>query len=942
MASFSPVGARIARAHARKTGQPFIKIMAISGRHRSFTYQGFTALAGLVSKLLDSRGLRPSGRVLICMPHQTSLYLAMYAVIFRGAVPVIMPPPNPKMALDDYLRMMSRLEQELEPDLIITNDDYLSHFSGRESKVVLASEIASVSGGAQPGLHSIPENDTLLIQYSSGTTGLKKGVEISHGAMLRQIDAYAKTIGFDENSVVCNWLPMYHDMGLVCCFWLPLLTGARVTQMSNFRWLSNPEIFLSSIQEERATHIWLPNFALSFMARWYNPARHGVFDLSSLKMITNCSEPITSAAQDAFITAFAGCGISADQLHSCFAMAETTFAMTSTTAAAGQRIVDVEPASLAIGRRVGPGDRRLVSSGTPLPGTRVRVSSESEPDLPDNTFGRIQVLSPSLASRYFKDRVVLSSKVEDGYFDTGDLGFLSNDHLFVVGREDDMIVAHGENHDPAAIEESLIDLEGVIAGRVAAFGAPVRDPATNDIVVLCESRLSHRAEIEALEDRIKARILATFNILPAVVRVQAPGSLMKSTSGKMARAAIRQGFLEATVMEKRGESGRVGGLRGKLIEFLERRLGLSDVRSSGQRLLSDGLIDSLGALEICFFLEEQTGLSVPLPNEVGFDQFESLDSIENLIARVDRGEISRRDLVAVGGDLLDSKVRAIQKAPNGFNCFFLSSSNLKSLPTAALNEDGRRYFNFWYSGATLPDFAAVLGFLAETVATPAKTVLISLDVERIAGFVHTPSAATVGHELLRRMLETRLGAIDPQHYAEYFATSRKRRLYDQMLFGDYAEDFIELTRDNGDVRFVRGGADLDAFAFRQASIKADLSALKMRLNRSVQTPTESLRSMFDVLSKEADRLTDRVVFILPPYHPECFSVISADPEYQAETGRVLEVIDAVFGERVQVLDHRDIRGFGGDPVDFRDSTHAGPRNAALLAAALRDQIQPRD
>jgi fatty-acyl-CoA synthase len=941
MEAITPAGARIARAYERRTGEPFIKIIAPDGRRRTFTYQAFAKIAGLGAALLAKKGLRPGGRVLICMPHQASLFIAMYAVFYRGGIPVLMPPPNPKMRSEDYAEMMARLERELEPDLIVANDEYLGRFIGAGSTIVPASEIADVAGRDYPDLHVISEHDTVFIQYSSGTTGLKKGVEISQGALLEQIDAYRRAIGFDETSVVCNWLPMYHDMGLVCCFWLPLLTGARVTHMSNFNWLSSPEIFLASIESEAATHVWLPNFALSYMARWYNSTRHGVFDLSSLKMITNCSEPVTAGAQEAFIEAFAGCGITRRQLHSCFAMAETTFAITTTTGRAGQRVVDVDPGSLIIGGEVRPGARRLVCSGVPITGTRVRISSDSEAALPENRFGRIQTSSPSLASRYFKDRVDLSSNISDGFFNTGDLGFLQDDHLFVVGREDDMIVAHGVNHDPAAIEESMIDLEGVIPGRVAVFGAPVRDAATNDVVVLCESRFTRQTETEALEARIKQHILARFNFLPAIVRAQASGSLVKSSSGKMARSVIRREFLQESARPEQAVYGRAGGLRGKLVAFMEQRLGISELQASSHGLLSEGLIDSLGAVEICLFLEEQTGQEIPLPNEVGFDHFQSLDNIETLISRLELGEISRRDLLAVGNDLVDRKIRTIKNAANLYNCFFLSSSNLKSLPTAELNSEGREYFNFFYGGASLPDFLSVLGFLVETVLGPIDTVIISLDVERVAGFLGTPAAATVSNEALRHAFETRVAVIDQQAYEARFPASRKGLLQDRLLFGDYAEDYVEMAQNNGDLRFMRAGADIDAFDFRASSLGSDLTAMKMRLKRSGEQPLVALRSMVSLLRGVTDGAVRRVVFVLPPYHPDCFAAISVDPDYKAETRRVLEVIDTVFEGTAEILDHRDIRGFGGDPTDFRDATHAGPRNAKLLARVLREQLYTR-
>src|SRR5258708_2485543 len=172
-------------------------------------------------------------------------------------------------------------------------------------------------------------DDIAFIQHSSGTTGLKKGVQLSYGAVAAQISSYAEALGFADSGCIASWLPLYHDMGLIACFVLPLMLGLPVVALDAFEWVNRPALLFEAIEEHRCTHVWLPNFAFHHLCRTVDPAQG--YALGGVKAFIDCSEPCKPETFDLFVETFGSCGVARAQLQCCYAMAETVFAVTQTT-----------------------------------------------------------------------------------------------------------------------------------------------------------------------------------------------------------------------------------------------------------------------------------------------------------------------------------------------------------------------------------------------------------------------------------------------------------------------------------------------------------------------------------------------------------------------------------------------------------------------------------
>lgn len=917
--------------HASKA---FFDIVDSKNIPHPFTYKGFLLGAARSASKLIEAGVKPGDRVLICMSHQTALFLAIASAFHAGAIPIVMTPPNPKISEQDYAEMIAVLIDQISPRLSIVDEASRLFIDTRKSPVLGASTILQTSTAEPIPYRPRLDNMPVIIQYSSGTTGLKKGVEISEAALLEQIERYTNAIGITQDSVISSWLPLYHDMGLICSYWTPLLTAARAVHMSPFDWLSNPQWFLRRIEQMQATHIWLPNFAYSYMARWYKPSIHGAFDLSSIQMITNCSEPVTDAAQNAFLDAFSKCGINSQQLHSCYAMAETTFAMTSTNHAHPQNRLKINPQSLSYGKPVKDGRKTIVSSGVPIAGTTLQIRSSEEKKLPDRHVGSIHVQSPSLMSGYFNTASAATNITKEDFFATGDIGFISDDHLYVVGRMDDMIIAYGANYDPVAIEEALWDIKGIIPGRAAAIGVTLNNPATTDIVILCETNASTTEENQAIASEVRSRILKTFNFIPAVIETLPRQTLKKASSGKISRKSAHAIFASLSSQNDALPSERTQDLSEKIHRFLKRRFNLNDSAIDSGNFLSSGLLDSLAIVDLILLLEENVGKPVPSPLEVGFDKFESIQSICHLAEKARTGEYERPLVISDGAAHAIEKTRILQKAPSSFSSFILSSSNFKVLSATELSSDEITFFNFYTGGASLPDFYAITSYILETIQKNIETLIISIDIERVGSFLELPSSSVLRTPVLKPYLLKYSENIDLSLADRRDAQVRNRRI-NQIRFGAIEDDVKEILKPNGDSEFLRNGKNISRYTHAKNDIQSGISAYFMRTHNSRKIKTSTIKRKFLSFSHLIKDKCDKIIFIIPPYHPKLFDAVINDPISKSEYNRITNIISESFPENTDIIDMREPSKFGGDPEDFMDVTHPGPLNGICAARLLK-------
>ncbi len=379
---------------------------------------------------------------------------------------------------------------------------------------------------------------------------MRKGVSITHEMCLNQIRHYSKAIQVRPEDGVVSWLPLYHDMGLLACFWLPLLNGIRLAQMSPSYWVLHPEEVLIQLFQQKGTLAWFPNFAFSFLARRVaDESLPKGFDLSHVRAFVNCSEPVLAGSFKAFAERFQRHGVTPSMLHVSFALAENTFAATQTPIGNAPRhdLVDrksLQEKHVAIPVNGDAPSLTLVSCGVTIDGTDVRIVDHRGEALPSRHIGQILLRGDSLMRGYYRRPELSQGIFRDGWYQTGDLGYLADEHLFVIGREKDIIIVGGKNLYPQDIEALVSECEGIQAGRTLAIGVPNEALGTEDICIVAERKRSHTPGDDfQLKCHIRKAIYEALDVSPRHVFVVEPRWLIKSTSGKIARQLNKEKVL---------------------------------------------------------------------------------------------------------------------------------------------------------------------------------------------------------------------------------------------------------------------------------------------------------------------------------------------------------------------------------------------------------------
>ncbi|HEY4176418.1 MAG TPA: AMP-binding protein [Kofleriaceae bacterium] len=453
--------------------------------------------AALFRASLPSRSL-----VLFIKNLDAELLAAFLGAIEAGHVPGQLSPPSPKIAPAEYTRRVQHVLAATRAGAI-----FVDHCPpGLDVVPAPECERLFVRAGQPP----FPEDATALVQFSSGSTGLQKGVLLSHRAILAHSRSYARALALGRDDTFVSWLPLYHDMGLMACYLLPLTCGLPFVQMSPFEWLAAPEVLFDAIEKFRGTITFLPNFAYHVLARKAKQR-----DLSSMRLFVNCSEPVSDRAHAVFGGAFS---IDDARLSVSYAMAENTFAVS-------QRRPDhtYHPRSF--------GQKSVPSCGHVVAGTEICVV-----DADAEGIGELCIRGDYLFDRFLDGSRPLT---EDGFYRTGDLGAVTDDgEVFVTGRKKDLVIINGKNIYPQDIEAICSEVRGVYPGRTVALG--VENPATGseDLVVIVERDGS--ASDATMRVEIITRVNGDFGIVPKKIVVVPHMTLVKTSSGKICRTRNRE------------------------------------------------------------------------------------------------------------------------------------------------------------------------------------------------------------------------------------------------------------------------------------------------------------------------------------------------------------------------------------------------------------------
>jgi fatty-acyl-CoA synthase len=513
--------------------------------HKKITAGVLLQEAEAAAGKLASNGIGQGDLVILVLHHSLDLIYAFWGAALLGAIPSIFPFLTEKLDPEIYRERVKLLVEHSDAKAVIT----FLQFYGPLSELLKDAECKVFStADFEQSKHSIEKphivsEDIALLQHSSGTTGLQKGVALSHEAVLRQIDAYGKAIQLDPvKDVIVSWLPLYHDMGLIAGFVMPIVTGTHLALMSPFDWVKQPGMLLEAISKYRGSLCWLPNFAYNHIARGVRNLDG--LELSSWRAAINCSEPVYDASHRVFLDKLAPLGLSQNNLAVSYAMAENTFAVTQTELGLPPRVDTVEIAALQERGEAVPtaGGKRFVSCGKPIDTVELSILDENRNPLPDRRVGEITLRSDFMLSGYYK-RPDLTEQVmtKNGWYLTGDMGYLADGELFITGRKKDLIIVGGKNVYPQDLEAIANHASGVRPGRAVAFGVLDERLGSEKVVMICETEDS--LDLAELERDLRSKVVQETEVTIGDLRFVPKGWVIKTSSGKLARKDNREKYL---------------------------------------------------------------------------------------------------------------------------------------------------------------------------------------------------------------------------------------------------------------------------------------------------------------------------------------------------------------------------------------------------------------
>jgi acyl-CoA synthetase (AMP-forming)/AMP-acid ligase II len=502
-------------------------------------------------------GIQPGEVVVLILQHGADLVYAFWGAILYGAIPSIMPFLTEKLSPERYRADLSALISVTQPAAIVTYPEFEADVksalkAGDSVRSILLSNQLEKSFEPDfdqlPGLQRMPE-DIVLLQHSSGTTGLQKGVALSHQAVLNQLEAYTQTLGLTSDDVLVSWLPLYHDMGLIAGFLMPILSGNTLVLLSPFDWVRAPHRLFHAVSQYKGTLSWLPNFSYNFCAQKIRERDLEGVDLSSWRVITNCSEPVKWDSHQSFYERFKKYGLRENVLQCSYAMAENVFGVTQTPLGTNPVTDEIDRESY-INERIakspvdGKPALKMMSSGRALPNTLIMILSEAGEVLPDRVIGEIALQSNCMLTEYYHRPDATEKALRDGWYLTGDYGYTLNGEVFVAGRKKDMIIVGGKNVYPQDLESLAYEVPGIHAGRAVAFGIEDAKAGTEEVVIVAEVDTDNPDERQKIADALRRHITQNSAVVLRHAHIVGAKWILKTSSGKTARSANREKFLK--------------------------------------------------------------------------------------------------------------------------------------------------------------------------------------------------------------------------------------------------------------------------------------------------------------------------------------------------------------------------------------------------------------
>ncbi len=525
---------------------------------RVYPYRELRDDALAAARRLIAAGIGPEDRVALVAETGPEFAALFFGVVYAGAWPVPLPLPTSFGGRDSYVEQLRVQLTSCGPALLLYPPELgdMAAEAARQAGLPGVDWDSFAARPAPPAELPIARSDQIAyLQYSSGSTRFPHGVAITHAALLNNLAAHSHGMQIDGTDRCISWLPWYHDMGLVGCFLSPMANQVSTDYLKTEDFARRPLAWLDLISRHDGTALsYSPTFGYDICARRVGSLTPVAerFDLSRWRVAGNGADMIRPDVMQAFVDAFAPAGFRASAFLPSYGLAEATLAVSLMPPGEGIRVELVEETQLSGGGALGGEDgprpqrfRAIVNCGKPVRDMEVQIREEEGGPLPDGAIGKVWCRGPSVMVGYFRDPDATAACLQDGWLDTGDMGYLSNGYIYIVGRAKDMIIVNGRNHWPQDIEWAVEQLPGFKAGDIAAFA--ITTPGGEETpAVLVQCRSSDEEERGRLRDLIRERVRAVTG-MNCVIELIPPKTLPRTSSGKLSRAKARNLYLNGDI-----------------------------------------------------------------------------------------------------------------------------------------------------------------------------------------------------------------------------------------------------------------------------------------------------------------------------------------------------------------------------------------------------------
>lgn len=521
---------------------------------RAYPYAELQRDALAAARRLIAHGIKPGDRIALIAETGPEFAALFCGTIYAGAWPVPLPLPTSFGGKDNYIDQLAVQLQSSDPTVLFFPAE-IAEMAGaaaaRQGCEGIAWNDFEEADAPDCALPKASPDDICYLQYSSGSTRFPHGVAVTHKALLNNLAGHSHGMEVEAADRCVSWLPWYHDMGLVGCFLSPIANQMSTDYLKTEDFARRPLAWLDMISRNEGTTLsYSPTFGYDICARRISSQSNVAdrFDLSRWRIAGNGADMIRPDVMQGFVNSFADAGFKAAAFLPSYGLAEATLAVTIMPPGEGIRVELVEeerlsgsPRDLSRPARY----RAIVNCGKAVRDMELVIRGEGGQSLADHHIGKVWCRGPSVMHSYFRDPDSTAETLVDGWLDTGDMGYMADGYLFIVGRAKDMIIINGKNHWPQDIEWAVEQLPGFHQGDIAAFGVETEN-GEEAPAVLVHCRVSDPVERVKLRDEIREKVRSITG-MNCVVELVPPRTLPRTSSGKLSRAKAKKLYLSGEI-----------------------------------------------------------------------------------------------------------------------------------------------------------------------------------------------------------------------------------------------------------------------------------------------------------------------------------------------------------------------------------------------------------